>query len=237
MPLTGDLQRAKQNLPPLAWDPAKGGFIGVLKRNADVDSIRWFEIEPRFALHSMNAWEDGQKIHCELTEFRHPPPFFPNADGSPAQPVEGRLTRWTIDLASNTNRATREQIDDLNAEMPRMDERFAGLPYRHGWYMANIGSTDPQLHNAIVHLDFKTGRRAERVLGPGDAAGEPVFVSRSASAPEGDGYIVALVYRAAIDASELLILHAQDVGGEPAAVLKIPRPVPAGFHGNFVPSD
>src|SRR5205807_2272078 len=68
------------------------------------------------------------------------------------------------------------------------------------------------------------------------ALDEPVFVPRTPDAPEGDGYVIALVYRAARNASELLILHAQDVAGEPAAVLKVPRRVPAGFHGSFVPA-
>ena len=225
-----------KSLPPMAWEPAKGAFVGVMRRDANVNSIRWFEIEPKFFLHSMNAWEDGGKIHCEVTEFPNPP-IFPNADGSPGPDAEGRLTRWTIDLADKTNRVKREQIDDLNSEMPRFDERLAGLPYRHGWYMANIGSTNPLLHNAIVHLDLQTGRRAWRALGPGDAAGEPVFVPRSASAqPEGDGYIIAVVYRAATNTSELLILNAQDIAGEPEAVLRVPRRVPAGTHGNFVPA-
>jgi carotenoid cleavage dioxygenase-like enzyme len=219
----------------MAWEPEKGGFVGVMKRGASVDSIRWFEIEPRFFLHAMNAWEDGEKIHCEVTEFPHPP-YFPNADGSAGQPTEGRLTRWTIDLAGNTNRAKREQLDDLNAEMPRVDERFAGLPYRHGWYMANIDSKYPLMHDAIAHIDLATGKRSVRILDPGDAAGEPVFVPRSASTPEGDGYIIALVYRAATNTSELLILDAQTIAGEPAAVLKLPRPVPVGIHGNFVPA-
>jgi len=207
----------------------------VMKRDAHVDSIRWFEIEPRFFLHAMNAWEDDEKIHCDVTEFPHPP-YFPNADGSPAQDVEGRLTRWTIDLSGSTNLAKREQIDDLDSEMPRFDERFAGLPYRHGWYMANIDSKYPMMHDAIAHIDLATGKRAVRMLGPGDAAGEPVFVPRSPSAPEGDGYIISLVYRAASDTSELLILNAQDIVGEPAAVLKLPRRVPVGTHGNFVPA-
>ena len=52
---------------------------------------------------------------------------------------------------------------------------------------------------------------------------------RSASAPEGDGYIISVVYRAATNTSELLILNAQDIAGEPAAVLKVPRRVPARF--------
>jgi carotenoid cleavage dioxygenase len=235
MPLTGDLQRVKKGLQPLAWDPSKGGFIGVMRRDAPVDSIRWFEIEPAFALHSMNAWEDGERIHCELTEFPHAP-FFPNADGSPARPVEARLTRWTIDLAGSTKRAKREEIDDLDSEMPRVDERFAGLPYRHGWYMAKVGgdAQNAGAHNALAHIDLKTGRHAVRMLDAGDAAGEPVFVPRSPSAPEGDGYVIALVHRAATNTGELLILHAQDIAAEPATVLKVPRRVPCGTHGSFV---
>ena len=235
LPLTGDLQRAKKGLPPMAWEPDKGAFLGVMKRSAGVDSIRWFEIEPRHALHAMNAWEDGETIHCDVMEYPHAP-VFPNADGSPGQDAQARLTRWTIDLDGETDRARREPIDDLASEMPRVDDRFAGLPNRHGWYLANTSSEDPLAFNAIAHVDLQTGRRAERVLDPGDAAGEPTFVPRSPSAPEGDGYIIALVHRAATETGELLILDAQDIAGEPAAVLKVPRRVPAGFHGNFVPA-
>jgi carotenoid cleavage dioxygenase len=233
LPLTADLQRVKNGLPPMAWEPAKGAFIGVMKRSAGVDSIRWFEIEPRHALHVMNAWEDGESIHCEVMEYPNAPEF-PNADGSPGRNAQARLTRWTMDLAGKTNRARREPVDDLNSEMPRFDERFAGLPYRHGWYLANTRNEDPMDFNAIAHIDLKSGKRDLRILDPGDVAGEPLFVPRSDSAPEGDGYVITLIYRAETNSSELLILNAQDIGGEPATVLKLPRRVPAGFHGNFV---
>ena len=46
----------------------------------------------------------------------------------------------------------------------------------------------------------------------------------------GDSFFLA-VYRAASNTSELLILNAQDIAGEPAAVPKLPRRVPGGFHG------
>ena len=120
-----------------------------------------------FSLHSMNAWEDGERIHCELTEFPHPPEVFPNADGSPGRPAEARLMRWTINLAGKTNRTKREPVDDLNSEMPRVDERFAGLPYRHGWYLADIDCNYPSMHDAIAHIDLKTGKRAVRMLDSG----------------------------------------------------------------------
>jgi carotenoid cleavage dioxygenase len=235
LPLTGDLQRAMKGGPPWAWEPDKGAFIGVMKRDANVGSIRWFEIDPCFILHAMNAWEDGDHIHCEVMEFPNAP-VFPNADGSPSKPAHARLTRWTIDLAGPANRAMREPIDDLPSEMPRVDDRFAGLPYRHGWYLANVRGAEAAAFNALAHIDLKTGKREVRTLAPGDTADEPIFVPRSPDAAEGDGYVIALVYRAASNTSELLILHAQDIAGEPAAVVKVPRRVPAGFHGNFVPA-
>ncbi len=165
LPLTGDLQRATKGLPPWAWEPTKGAFIGVMKRNESVDSIRWCEIEPSFVLHAMNAWEDGAKIHCELMEYPNAP-VFPNADGSPGRDAHAKLTRWTIDLAGDTNRTKREQLDDLTSEMPRFDERLAGLPYRHGWYLASIGRKDPLMFNAIAHIDLKAGKRASESSPP-----------------------------------------------------------------------
>jgi carotenoid cleavage dioxygenase-like enzyme len=233
LPLTADLQRVMKGGPAWAWEPAKGAYLGVMKRSDRVDAMRWFEIEPCYAFHAMNAWEDGHQIHCELMEYPNAP-VFPNADGSPGQPAQARLTRWTIDLAGNTNRAIRKPLDDLPGEMPRFDERFAGLPYRHGWYLADVGDKTAMGFNAIAHLNLATGRQTTRVLPPGDSADEPVFVPRSPRAPEGDGYIITLVYRATTDTSELLILDAQNIASDPVAVLQVPRRVPAGFHGNFV---
>ena len=64
--------------------------------------------------------------------------------------------------------------------------------------------------------------------------GRAGFRAASAFAPEGDGYIISVVYRAATNTSELLGLNARDIAGEPAAVLKVPRRVLACTHGTFV---
>ncbi len=233
LPLTGDMQRAMKGLPALAWEPGKGAYLGVMKRNASVDSIRWFEMEPNYVFHPMNAWEDGSRIHAEVMQYPVAP-LFPMADGSPPQNAEAKLTRWTIDLEGGSNTVKHEQIDDLSGEFPRLDERRAGLPYRHGWYAANVGNKNALVFNAVAHIDLRTGKRTVRTLEAGDSVGEPIFVPRTASAEEGDGHVLALVHRAASNTSALMILHAQDIAGEPAAMLELPRRAPAGFHGNWV---
>jgi len=63
-----------------------------------------------------------------------------------------------------------------------------------------------------------------------------VFVPRKAGAAEGDGWLVALVYRGSEDQSDFVVLEAQDVAAGPIASARIPRRVPFGFHGNWRPA-
>ena len=46
LPLTGDIGRAKRGLPAFAWEPEKGAFVGLMARNAGVDTVRWIEVDP-----------------------------------------------------------------------------------------------------------------------------------------------------------------------------------------------
>ena len=55
---------------------------------------------------------------------------------------------------------------------------------------------------------------------------------RSADAPEGDGWLVAVVYRGAEDRSDFVVFDAGVAAG-PIATAKVPRRVPFGFHGNW----
>lgn len=72
------------------------------------------------------------------------------------------------------------------------------------------------------------------MLPDGDRASEPVFVPRKPDSAEGDGWLLAPVYRAATDTSDLIILDAQDITSGPVATIHVPRRVPFGFHGNWV---
>jgi carotenoid cleavage dioxygenase len=60
-----------------------------------------------------------------------------------------------------------------------------------------------------------------------------VFVPRTPTAAEGDGWLVAVVYRGAEDRSDFVVFDAQDVAKGPIGVAEMPRRVPFGFHGNW----
>ncbi|HEX3810775.1 MAG TPA: carotenoid oxygenase family protein [Rhizomicrobium sp.] len=232
LPLTGSLPRVMGGGPAFAWEPDKGSHIGVLRRDAGVETIRWFTTDPCYVFHPMNMWEDGDKIYADVMQYETAP-LFPNVDGSANPPNAARLARWTFDLADNSNTVKREYIDDLAGEFPRFDERFAGLKYRHGYFAADVKEERAIRFDSIVHLDFASGKRDVHTFAAGDVPGEPIFVPRSATAPEGDGWLLTNVYRGSENRSDLVVFEAGDVARGPIATAQLPRRVPFGFHGNW----
>ncbi|HMH27328.1 MAG TPA: carotenoid oxygenase family protein [Steroidobacteraceae bacterium] len=233
LPLTGDIERAKRGLPAFAWEPEKGAFVGLMPRDANVDAVRWIEVDPVYVFHPANAYEQDGVIHCDMMEYPSAP-LFPNPDGSRRAPVKARMVHWSINIADTHARVVRTPVSDLVGEFPRIDERFAGLRYRHCWHAASVDLSEALLFDSLAHMDMQTQRQTLRQFSDGDSVGEPVFVPRAAQAPEGDGWVLAVVHRARENRSDLLILNAQDVAGEPEAVLELPCRVPAGFHGSWV---
>jgi carotenoid cleavage dioxygenase len=233
LPLTGSLERAMSGKPAFAWEPQKGSYVGVMRRDADVSTIRWFNTEACYVFHPMNAWEAGDKLYCDVMRY-DVAPLFPNADGSPGARAAARLVRWTFDLSADSNAIKEEPLDDLDGEFPRVDPRVETRQHRHGWYAADPGGGKTIRQSGLAHLDLKTGKRQVYELNGGDAASEPVFTPRSAEAPEGDGWVTAVIYRAGEDRSDFLVFEAQDLAKGPIATAEMPRRVPFGFHGNWV---
>lgn len=234
LPLTGSLDRAKAGKPAFAWEPAVGAYVGVMKRAAAASTIRWFQCEPCYVFHPMNAYEHDGKIVADVMQYETAP-LFPAPDGTPveARTAGARLTRWTFDLASNSDTFDRAQIDDLSGEFPRLDERFAGLPYRHGYYAAAVGSDLKSEFNILAHLDYASGTRRIYRLPEGDSTSEPVFVPVKEDASEGEGYLLATIYRGADKRSDLAVFDAASVDKGPIALAELSHRVPHGFHGNW----
>jgi carotenoid cleavage dioxygenase len=205
-----------------------------MRRDGTVDGIRWYRTESCYVFHPMNAWNDEDSLVADVMQFEEAP-LFPHADGRKPDPKKsrGRLCRWTIDLRSESDAFAREYLDDQAAEFPRIDERSAGLSYRHGFFATaqrrDIG--DRGVFNGISHIDFDAGRRRDFRLPGGDAISEPVFVPRSDAAAEGDGYLMATAYRWDEKRSDLLVFDTDDIAGGPIATAQLDTRVPHGFHG------
>ena len=238
MPLTGSMERAMRGAPVYAWEPERGTHIGIMPRNGTVADLRWFRGDPSYVFHPMNAHTSGTTVVCDVCEFEQAP-LFPLPDGTPGDPAKAtpRLTRWTFDLAGNTDDYKTARLNDMTCEFPRLDERRTGLNYRYGFVACD---TEPEFRvggfNGIGRIDHLSGKLAVYDVGAGCATNEPIFVPRTADAPEGDGYVLANIYDEGRRASQLVILDAQNVAAGPLATVYLDHRVPFGFHGNWKPA-
>ena len=90
--------------------------------------------------------------------------------------------------------------------------------------------------NTFVHLDMQTGKTKSYWVGDTSSTQEPIFVPKSATAAEGEGYVMGVVNRRAENRSDLLIFDAQRIDEGPIATVKIPVRLKYGIHGNWVPA-
>lgn len=234
-PLTADLGRAMQGKPFFAWEPDKGSHIGIMARDEGVETIRWFDAEAAYVFHPLNAYSDGETIVADVLKY-DVAPLFPDPEG---RPVKGggpaRLVRWTFDLAGNEGGLREAVLDDQPAEFPRLDDRFAGLPYRWGFAAGRSNPVEPgdDSFDTVLRYDLIRGGKESFVMPEGQTLSEPVFVPRNAEAAEGDGWLLATAYRPRENRSDLVIFDTQAIARGPVGRAHLPVRVPHGFHGSW----
>ena len=211
---------------PYRWDPAYRARVGLLQREGVADEVRWFDVEPCYVFHPMNAYDDGNTVVLDVV--RHATVFDTFRLGPAEAPPT--LERWIIDLIGG--RVIEERLDDRGQEFPRVDERVVGRRHRYGYTGAFL-----QNESALVKHDLDRRTSEIRPLRSAGGSSEAVFIPSRPDATEDDGWVLSLVYDVDRDSSDLLVLNAADFTGEPQAVVHLPQRAPFGFHGNWVPDD
>ncbi|HIG61313.1 MAG TPA: dioxygenase [Gammaproteobacteria bacterium] len=231
LPAVFDLQLAMSGEMPIRWDDDYPARLGVMPRDGTDDQVKWYEINPCYVFHPMNAYEDGDKIVLDVARFSHM--WRDSAMDFPSP----ELWRWTID--TRIGRVQEEQIDDRPAEFPRVADSVIGLEHRYGYMMgmADNGNPDDPMSTAgtILKYDRLTDTRTQIELGRGCVGGEPVFVPSASPASEDDGYLMTYVHDAQSDTSRFVIMDAASMDNTPVASIELPR-VPSGFHGSWIPA-
>ncbi len=224
-PITARLPMPKDSdrRMPYRWNSKYPARVGVMPRNGTNADVRWFDVEPCYVFHPMNAYDDGDTIVLDVV--RHPKMFDTELRG----PAEGppTLDRWTVDLADGKVRESR--FDDRAQEFPRVDERRLGKRHRFGYTVAFNGD-----RSTLCKHDLVRGTTTIRSFDTGKQLGEFIFQHTGPDSTEDDGVLMGFVYDGMRDRSDLAILDAQTM--DSVASIHLPHRVPAGFHGNWVPS-
>jgi carotenoid cleavage dioxygenase len=213
---------------PYCWQADYPARLGVLPRDADASAIRWFDIEPCYVFHPMNAYDDGDRIVLDVVRYDR---MFDRERLAPSEAAPA-LERWTMD--SRGGSVATERRDDRAQEFPRVDERLVGRRHRYGYASSFDLEHAREAEGTVYRHDLQTATSVVRTFGKGCGAGEFVFVPNAADATEDDGVLMGLVYDLASDRSSLFLLDAATL--ETQAQVHLPVRVPYGFHGNWVPT-
>ncbi|MQA84772.1 MAG: carotenoid oxygenase [Streptosporangiales bacterium] len=245
LPVTFSMEAAAAGVRlPYVWNEAHGARIGVLPRSGTAADVRWLDVEPCWVFHTLNAYDDGDRIVLDVS--RHPRMFDVSRPVGTGVPT---LDRWTLDLAAG--KVIEERLHDRGQEFPRVDERVVSGAHRYGYTATTedlMGLLMPDTEdmedldddafgNALLKHDLARGTVETHEFGRDAVVGEAVFAPSSPDGAEDDGYAIAFVHNPDRNATDLVILPAQDFTGDPVAAVHLPVRVPLGFHGSWVPDE
>lgn len=246
-PMVCEWDRVKQGESYWHWDSRKQTHVAVIPRKEGVAGIRWFTA-PKVAMqtHTFNAWEDGNSLVLDhfvtdsgwLSQF----PDIHNPDAHEKPPFG---ERWTLDLTTKGGEVRIDRFIQHIGEMPVIDPRYAMHRTRHFWFGTNNPKLGPMLpfgpkgppFTCLGHFDEETGKLDFFYAGPDSSPEEPCFVPRSPDAPEGDGWLMTVVGRRALNRTDLVILDARNLSAGPVATIRFPCRIHEGFHGIWVNAD
>jgi carotenoid cleavage dioxygenase-like enzyme len=239
LPVTFNIKAASAGLEmPYTWNPEHEARVGLLRRDGSSAGVRWFAIDPCFIFHTLNAYDDGDRVVVDMCHYAG---AYDVSLLSGPGPVT--LDRWIIDPVAD--KVIQKRLDEHFQEFPRVDERVVSRRHRYG-YSTVIGElrqavvspsgdfTDNAFADILYKHDLQAGRVEAHDFGRGAGAGEAIFVPVSPDAGEDDGYVMAFVHAPDRGAADLVILAAQDFSGEPVARVHLPARVPLGLHGNWI---
>lgn len=225
-PLVFDFSRRG---PPAEWKPDRGSRIALIPRDASsARDVRWIDGPAFFHWHTVNAFEEDGRIEVSM-------PWY---DSFSLGPGKRRLELHRIVIDMHGGSVVDATLDELACEFGRINDAYLGRKARWGY----VGLRDPRpdeppqpgAFEAIARYDLHTGEKCVHRLPAGVTTGEPVFVADPRGKNEEDGYLFAFAHDANSHEGRFLILDARDPAAEPVAVIRLPRRVPAGLHGNWM---
>lgn len=236
MPVVFDLELAARFISepgsgtmPFVWRPEHGSRLGVMPLGGPSSSISWYDIDPCYVFHGVNAFRRGNEVIVDACRL---PSMF--EEGSNGLGGNDSLCRWTIDTVAQS--VTEDILEgDDPGDLPGRDPRLVGREHRYGYLVGERPNPDTFELGDIIKHDFATGTRERWNPGPTRHAAEPLFVPADPGSEDG-GWVLTFVHDDAVDETVLAVLDATSITAGPVAEVVMPRRVPYGFHATWVAS-
>jgi carotenoid cleavage dioxygenase len=213
---------------PYLWDESYGARIGIMPLGGPASEIRWVEIEPNYVFHELNAFRNGDEVVIDVCRYER------MMDGERFGAVPPQLHRWRVHTGGAALSFRDEVLEGGSQyEFPMHDRRQTGRSNQHGWFVEARTHPDTIDLGGVAHVDHRAGTWRTWDPGHNRHCGEAFFVSGGDG--EGEGWLLTVVYDHARQASNLTILDALDIEKGPVAQVLMPRRIPYGFHGVWIP--
>ncbi|MEM8706741.1 MAG: carotenoid oxygenase family protein [Actinomycetota bacterium] len=242
---------------PLFWDPEalEAGFysntfrrdlpsrFALIPRHGTTEDIRWFEADPTFVLHWINAWEEGDEVILDGFFQENPTAWGVERHGKTDPRLKGfetldmnvlaaRPHRWRFNLA--TGECTEERLSDRCSEFPMINGQHWGRPYRYS-YNARCAHGLFAFDGLIKH-DVHAGTEELWAAPEGTFVSETVVAPKLDSAGEDDAYLVTFSSDIVNDESHCEVFDAADPAAGPIARVKLPERISSGTHATWAPA-
>ena len=233
-PLFWDPEALKKNAHAVRFFEDMPSRFAILPRRGTPDQIRWFEANPTFVLHWINAYEDGDEIILDGYYENNPSPDIkpdPNDLRSLFRTLDVSVIgagayRWRFNLV--TGEVKEGPLDDQSSEFGMINQTFAGKPYQYVWSMTNKPGWF--LFDGMTRLNVQTGEKQIFTFPDGVFASESPMAPKLGAADEDDGYVVTYVSDMNTNSSAAWIFDATDITTGPIARLSLPERICSGTH-------
>ena len=236
-PLFWDEELLKRDVHVTRLHEGLPSRFALIPRYGQPEDIRWFEADPTFVLHFINAYEEGDEVILDgyFEEDPYPPPI-ENADGYghmmayvDEHSFKPKLHRWRFNLKDGTTRE--ERLDDRILEFGMMNQRYLGLPYRYAY--STTAKPGWFLFTGFVKHDLVTGESWEVQLPDGRYASEAPFAPRVGAVDEDDGYLVSFVTDEKLGTSECILIDCKRFEEGPVCRIALPHKISSGTHAHW----
>ncbi len=216
------------------------GTSGTVLRSGTNSDVIWFDAEPTFVLHWINAYEEGDEVVLDGF-FQHNPAPTPLPHLSPQEnafryldlhTMQSEARRWRFNLV--TGETEEEPLSDRIMEFGMINGTYGGRPYRYSYNALPVRGWFG--FEGLVKHDLQTGCETVVTLADGEYCSETVMAPRLDSKAEDDGYLITFTVDMNNDESRCKVFDAADPGAGPVASILLPERLSSGTHACWAPA-
>lgn len=217
------------------WQKQLGSRVLVVDKHS-LQVVNQMELEAGFVFHFGNSWQQNNELVVNLCLYPDATVMtdvMANIDNNqnriahePAKAAQLRLNLVTNKVSINWAEPYMEFL--------QFDKRFAAKSSALQ-YGVGISKNNPHKEfDAITRLNTQSGQSQSYSFGDTAHVEEPLFIAKTNSNREGQGYIINTWLDYGSAKSGVAVFDAEKIGQGPLASMQLPYHLPLGFHGAIV---